>query len=142
MITKFMTMGHLLILVVLCFAFVFYCFMTLGRGILECGTICDFCYFACIKFCKCDKSWKMLLIHLSSLDLMEHFPSKESIFIIIFIFFHVDLNFLNLKVAPLKIILTCIFIRQLIFIILKIILFYERLSRQLKTNYVTYEIDL
>ena len=51
------------------------------------------------------KNWKILLLYLSSFYLLEPFASKESIPIIILIFFYADLNFFHVKVAPLKIIL-------------------------------------
>ena len=66
-----------------------------------------FFYVACVKFCEWAKNGKMLLLHLCSFYLLETFASKESISIIILIFFHVDLNFLHsslVKVTPLKVI--------------------------------------
>ena len=79
-----------------------------------------FFYVACIKLCEWAKNWTILLLYLSNFYLLELFASKESISIIIFIFFQVDLNFLHVKVVPLKISLMCISIRQFIFIISKL----------------------
>ena len=63
-------------------------------------------------FCKWAKNWKISFLYLSSFYLLEPFASKESMSIIILIFFHVDLNFLHVKVVPLKIILinVCVYV--------------------------------
>ena len=70
--------------------------------------IWEFCSFACINFCEWAKNWKILSLYLSSFYLWELFARKESISIIIAIFFHVVLNFFHVKVVPLKIMLMCI----------------------------------
>ena len=61
-----------------------------------------FLYVTCIKLCEWSKNGKILLLDPGSFYLLEPFASKESISIVILIFFHVDLNFLHLKVAVLE----------------------------------------
>ena len=131
-------MGRLLILIVLCFplevfwmaldvlilhiCLCFFC-LTLGGGTSTIRKICDFFFhFACIKFCEWAGNWKILSFYPNIFYLREPFASKESISIIIW-FFYVDLKFLYVKVAPLKIILMCIFKGNFVFIILKVTLF-------------------
>ena len=115
-------MGHLLILTVLCFplqafwmalghfdsSYLFLFFIILDSVIKCRGTFESkinlwlFLYVTCIKLCEWSKNGKILLFDPGSFYLLEPFASKESISIVILIFFHVDLNFLHLKVALLE----------------------------------------
>ena len=114
-------MGHLLILIILCFLLedfwmalghfdspFLYDSITYGWGTFASRKIWEFCSFACINFCEWAKNWKILSLYLISFYLWELFARKESISIIIAIFFHVVLNFFHVKVVPLKIMLMCI----------------------------------